>query len=671
MQEGDPQPPEAPAGRRRMEVHPVVFGVSAALVLGFSLYGSLATDNAALVFSAVQAWVVDTFGWFYVLSVALFLVFAVALAVSRFGDVKLGPDDAEPDFGYRGWFAMLFSAGMGIGLMFFGVAEPLIHFGAPPGDTAVGGTVEAAREAMRVTFLHWGIHAWAIYIVVGLALAYFAFRHNLPLTIRSALYPVIGERIHGPIGDAVDVFAVIGTLFGVATSLGFGALQVNAGLNYLFGVEVSAGVQLVLIAVITALATLSVVAGLDAGIRRLSELNLVLAVALLTFVLVAGPTVFLLQAYLQNTGSYLSEIVDLTFRQFAWEPTDWMGSWTLFYWGWWIAWAPFVGMFIARISRGRTIREFVVGVIAVPSLFTFLWMTVFGDTAIRAVLQGQATELLVLVDENVPLALFAFLEQLPFSTLTSLVATVLVVTFFVTSSDSGSLVIDMITSGGAEDPPVWQRVFWAVTQGVVAAVLLLAGGLGALQTAAIASGLPFAAVMLVICLGLLTALRREHEGRARLQQPALPVALGGHDWRKRLGHLVRRHDHGTAQRFLGTVVAPALGKVAEELGRHGVEATVEREPDAVTLRIEEATGDGFVYGVRLRSYRTVTFAFVETPAQEARSRHWYAEAWCSATGESYDVLGLAQEQLIDDLLAHYSRWVAARTHPLASPRGAA
>jgi len=671
MQEGDPQPPTVRARRLRLEVHPVVFGVSAALVLLFSLYGSFATDNAALVFSAVQAWVVDTFGWFYVLSVSLFVLFALGLAFSRLGEVKLGPDDAEPDFGYRAWFAMLFSAGMGIGLMFFGVAEPLIHFGSPPGGDILGGTVEAAREAMRITFLHYGIHAWAIYIVVGLALAYFAYRHRLPLTIRSALYPVIGERIHGPIGDAVDIFAVIGTLFGVATSLGFGALQVNAGLNYLFDIEVSAGVQVVLIAGITLLATISVVAGLDAGIRRLSELNLLLAVGLLLFVLAMGPTVFLLQAFLQNTGNYLSEIVDLSFRQFAWEPNEWMGNWTLFYWGWWIAWAPFVGMFIARISRGRTIREFVVGVIAVPPLFTFLWMTVFGDTAIRSVLRGEATELLALVNDDLPLALFAFLEQLPLASVTSVLATLLVVTFFVTSSDSGSLVIDMITSGGAEDPPVWQRVFWALTQGVVAAVLLLTGGLGALQTAAIASGLPFAAVMLVMCVGLLTALRREQDGRTRLQGPALPVALGGHDWRKRLGHLVRRHDRNSAKRFLSTVVGPALAKVEQELARHGLEALVETDPDAVTLRIEESEGDGFAYGVRLRSYRTVTFAFVETPAQEERSRHWCAEAWCSATGESYDVLGLGQEQLIDDLLAHYSRWVAARTHPLAQPPGIA
>lgn len=638
-----------------------VFSISAVLIVAFVLYAGLASVSATELFRSMQSWIVFNLGWFYVLVVAGFLIFALGLAISRYGEVRLGPDDSVPDYSYPSWFAMLFSAGMGIGLMFFGVAEPLLHFAHPPVPGTDPQSVEAAREAMRVSFLHWGFHAWSIYIVIGLSLAYFGFRHGLPLTIRSTLYPVLGERIHGPLGDLVDIFAVLGTVFGVATSLGFGAMQVNAGLDYLFGVQMSVGVQLVLIAIITLIATASVAAGLDAGIRRLSMFNMALAILLLLFVLVAGPTVFLLSAFPQNTGSYLSEIFELSFRQFAYEPTSWMGDWTLFYWGWWIAWSPFVGMFIARISRGRTIREFVTGVLIVPALFTFLWMTIFGDTAIHAVLTGTAPELVAMVDANLPVAVFALFEQLPWSGLTSLLAVILVVTFFVTSSDSGSLVTGMITSGGDPNPPLWNRVFWAVTKGVVASVLLLAGGLGALQTAAIASALPFAVVMIAMCFGLLIALRREHAEQRRWLRPALPVARTGLDWRQRLGHLVRHHDRRSAWRFIEDNVAPALASVREELAGHGLEAVVQQDDDGVSLEIIEADGEQFAYGVRLRSYRMVTFAWVETPEADDRNRHWYAEAWCNLTAEEYDVLGLSRAQIIDDLLGHYSRWVNART----------
>ena len=656
-------------GREVWRVNMLIFGVSALLILGFSAYGGLFPEVAASRFDGIQSWIVGNLGWFYVLAVTGFLVFALVLAFSRYGAVKLGPDDSEPDYSYLSWFAMLFSAGMGIGLMFFGVAEPVIHFALPPQAGLDPQSVAAAQEAMRVSFLHWGFHAWGIYIVVGLALAYFSFRHGLPLTIRSTLYPLLGDRIHGPLGDLVDVFAVLGTVFGVATSLGLGAMQVNAGLNYLFGVDVNPNVQLLLIAVITLLATASVAAGLDAGIRRLSQFNMLLALVLILFVLVAGPTVFLLSTFPQNTGSYLSEIFELSFRQFAYQPSDWMGGWTLFYWGWWIAWAPFVGMFIARISRGRTIREFVVGVLVVPALFTFLWMTVFGNTAIHAVLNGTAPELVAMVAESEAVALFALFEMLPFSTITSLVAVVLVVTFFVTSSDSGSLVTSMITSGGRADPPLWNRVFWALIKGLVAAVLLFAGGLGALQTAAIASALPFALVMIAMCVGLAMALRQEGAAQVRLRSAALPVSRPGLDWRHRLAQLVSHHDRASARRFLVDIAEPALTSVMRELEAHGARAEVVRDEDAVSLTIEEADGESFAYGVRLRSYRMVTFAFVEPPDADERNRHWYAEAWCNATADEYDVLGLSRGQIIDDLLGHYSRWINARTTPVVQSIG--
>ena len=387
------------------------------------------------------------------LAVALILLSVTFLGLSRYGDIKLGPDHAQPDFSYHSWFAMLFSAGMGIGLMFFGVAEPVMHYLSPPVGTPE--TVAAAKEAMRLTFFHWGLHAWAIYAIVALILAFFSYRHGLPLTLRSALYPIIGDRIYGPVGHAVDIFAVIGTVFGVATSLGYGVLQVNAGLNHLFGVPINETVQVILI--------------LDKGIRILSELNLGLALLLLALVLCLGPTVLLLKSFVENTGGYLSELVSKTFNLYAYEPksSKWLGGWTLLYWGWWLSWSPFVGMFIARVSRGRTIREFVTGVLFVPAGFTLMWMTVFGNSAIYLIMNQGATDLANTVQQDVALALFNFLEHFPFSSVLSFIAMAMVIVFFVTSADSGAMVVDTLATGGVANTPVWQRIFWASLMGDV------------------------------------------------------------------------------------------------------------------------------------------------------------------------------------------------------------
>src|SRR5690554_2624453 len=371
-------------------LNPPVFYSAAGLIVAILLFAALAPTTADKWFQRVQSAIIENGSWFYVLAVAVILLSVLYLGFSRMGAIKLGPDHSEPDYSRLSWFSMLFSAGMGIGLMFFGVAEPVMHFLSPP--VAEAGSVEAAREAMKITFFHWGLHAWAIYAIVALILAFFAYRHGLPLTLRSALYPMIGDRIYGPIGHIVDVFAVIGTVFGVATSLGYGVTQINAGINYLFDVPVSDTVQVVLIIGVTLLAVISVTTGLDKGIRRLSELNMILAVLLLVFVLLLGPTVFLLQAFVQNTGAYVSELVGNTFNLFAYEKTDWIGGWTVFYWGWWLSWAPFVGLFIARVSRGRTIREFVLGVLLVPSGFTLMWMTFFGNSVIELIInQGVAS----------------------------------------------------------------------------------------------------------------------------------------------------------------------------------------------------------------------------------------------------------------------------------------
>ena len=452
-------------------------------------------------FAQIQTVVSNNTGWFFILMVNALLLFALYLGFSKFGKIRLGGKEAKPEFSKKGWFAMLFSAGMGIGLLFWSVAEPIFHYNSNP---LIDNTdkIAAAKSAMGITFLHWGVHAWAIYAIVGLALAFFTFNRKLPLTIRSIFYPLFGDKIYGPIGDTIDIISVIATIFGLATSLGFGVQQVNAGLNYLFGFEISSSVQIVLIIIITAMATLSLVLGLDKGIRRLSEWNMRLALMLLVFVILVGPTLFIFKSFVQNLGHYLSEFFELSFWTESYkgvkEVKHWQNSWTVFYWAWWIAWSPFVGIFIARISKGRTIKEFIFGVLLVPTLLTFIWMSVFGGSALYQELLGNNV-ITEAVNENVATAIYKLLEQYPFAFLSSLLAVLLVASFFITSSDSGSMVVDTLTSGGRHDAPVGQKIFWASMEGAVAGILLVGGGLTALQTASILTGLPFALLLIVLC----------------------------------------------------------------------------------------------------------------------------------------------------------------------------
>lgn len=499
--------------RLGMRVNPVVFFVSAGIILLFVVMGAAYTDATNGAFGAIQRFIVIKLGWFYIFSVTFFLGFVLWLLFSRHADVRLGADHDRPEFGTMSWFAMLFSAGMGIGLLFFSVAEPIMHFTSPHYGGEPG-SIEAARQAMKTTFFHWGLHAWGIYIVVGLSLAYFAYRRGLPLTVRSAFYPVLGDRVHGLLGDIIDILAVVSTMFGVATSLGLGVMQVNTGLERLGFMNISIQNQVLLIAGITLMATASVVSGVGRGIRRLSELNIILGLILLLFVFFAGPTAFLVSSLVQNTGHYLQDLVRLSFHTDAYAGADWQGGWTMFYWGWWISWSPFVGMFIARISKGRTIREFIMGVLLVPTGFGLVWLAIFGNTALHMELAGSGG-IAEAVAASVPTALYVTLENLPLAPIMSLLATIVVITFFVTSSDSGSLVIDILTANGNPNPPVGQRIFWALTEGVVAAVLLLtsagAAGLKALQTASITTALPFCAAMLVMCYSLAKGLRSERD----------------------------------------------------------------------------------------------------------------------------------------------------------------
>lgn len=465
--------------------------------------------------ATLQSWVVAGLGPFYIILVAAFVVFAVWMGVSRFGDIKLGKDDDKPEFGLLSWFSMLFAAGMGIGLVFWGMSEPLTFFTNPkPGVS--GNPQELASAAMSQTFLHWGFHAWAIYAVVGLALAYSIHRKGRPVSIRWALEPLLGDRVRGRLGDAIDVIAIVGTLFGVATSLGLGVKQIAAGLSHLGVVgEVNNTLLVVLIIVITAVATLSVVSGVGKGIKWLSNINLGMAGLLLLAVLLLGPTLYLLRVLVESIGGYFQNVIGLTFDAGSYTGQagiDWQGAWTIFYWGWWISWAPFVGVFIARISRGRTVREFVAGVLLVPTLVTFVWFAVMGGSVIKQAMEGAGNTLfdpkVGIVPENV---LFNFLSGLPLGGVLSVIAVIVIAIFFITSADSGSLVIDMLASGGDTNPPKWSRIMWAGLGGIVAIALLLAGGLAALQTGAILTAIPVSIVMIGMCIATYKAFRSEHE----------------------------------------------------------------------------------------------------------------------------------------------------------------
>ncbi|WP_297336738.1 BCCT family transporter [Algoriphagus sp.] len=499
-----------------IDIHPPVFWPATILIILFIGVTLWVGEPMEQIFDNMKTFITDKTGWLFILVVNVFIIFCIYVGFSKYGKIKLGGKDAETEFSTSAWFAMLFSAGMGIGLLFWGVAEPVNHYANSPISDDY--SPEAAQNAMNLTFLHWGFHAWAIYTVVALSLAFFAYNRKLPLTIRSVFYPLLGERINGWIGDVIDVFAVLATLFGLATSLGLGVQQVGGGLFYLFKIPNTVTTQVILIAVITLIATMSVVSGIDKGVKFLSEWNVRIAAMLLVFVLIFGPTLFIMRGFIQNVGNYMNNFIEVSTWTEAIRDKGWQGDWTVFYWAWWISWSPFVGMFIARVSKGRTIREFVLGVLLIPALLTFLWMTAMGGSAIYLDMQSGNHDLANAIVADASTALFVFIQEFPFSMLGSIIGLFLVTSFFVTSSDSGSLVIDNITSGGKLDSPVPQRVFWATAEGAVAAALLIGGGLGALQTASITTGLPFLVILLLMMYSLNKGLKSEYLKMTQLEK---------------------------------------------------------------------------------------------------------------------------------------------------------
>ena len=640
---------------RRWVIDPAVFVPALVILVSTVLMVGLLPEQANAVLAQVQSGIVNNASWFYVLVMGIVLVVVFVFALSRYGDIKLGPDHAQPAYGFISWFAMLFAAGMGIGLMFFGVAEPVMHYLAPP--IGEGGTNEAAAQAMQLTFFHWGFHAWAMYAAVALVLAYFAYRHSLPLTLRSAFYPLIGEKIYGPWGAMVDVFAIVCTTCGISASLGYGVLQINAGLNYLFDVPVSEMVQVGLIMATMVVAGVSVGMGLDAGIKRLSEINIALSILLLVGVLIAGPTILLLSGTVQNFGGYLSEVIPKTFNLYVYNPTDWLGGWTILYWGWWISWTPFVGIFVARISRGRTIREFLLGVTLVPTLFIVLWMGVFGGSAIDLISNGGIKELGDAVQNDQAVALFRFLDYLPGTQFLSMVCLAMIVIFFVTSADSGALVLNMLSAGGEDNTPMLQRILWTGIIAAIASVLLLAGGLSALQTAAIASALPFSFAVLGSLWGFWRALIVD--GAKREAVSVHPPSSGdASHWQQRLSNLLQYPGDSAVQKFQRDVVLKAMHSFAGELRRHDIETQVSNqitERGAIRFEVFHGGEIDFVYEVRSRSHPMPDESLARKAMDEMDQEEMFyrAEVHLIEGGQDYDIMGWSEQQVVVDILNQY------------------
>lgn len=628
------------------KLNPAVFYPSVIIIAIITLFAMIFPNLANDKFKALQANINDYFGWFYVLVVAIMVLAVLVLGFSRMGELKLGLDHTEAKYSNISWFAMLFSAGMGIGLVFFGVAEPLMHYLAPPsGEPA---TAQAAKLAMNITFFHWGLSAWAIYALVALMLAFFAYRHGLPLSLKSAFYPLIGDKIYGFWGAMVDSFGAISTLFGIATSLGYGVLQINAGLSHVFGIANDANSNLILLLILTTLASISVSSGVDKGIKILSNTNILIAIVFMLLVLILGDTVVLLRDFVQNTGNYISTFISNTFNLYAYnkESQSWLGGWTLLYWAWWLSWSPFVGVFIAKISKGRTIREFVIGVLLVPTGFTFAWMSVFGNSAIDMLSQNQA--LANSISQNSALSLFVFLDAMPFATLLSLVAVAMVVVFFITSADSAAMVINMLTSDGGDNTPLWQKIFWSVVIGVVALSLLRTGGLSSLQAMTITTALPLCISLLAGTVGLFRALRLDTLKKETQSFAAMPLGDSSKNWQERLEAIVDLPDRKDATRYLKAVVIPALTEVASEFERLGLKASLNNKDKEANIVVDLGDEGEFIYGIRLIGQDVPLYA-------NEGDIYYRAEVFLAQGGQDYDVLGWSKATLLNDIVEQYRK----------------
>lgn len=644
-------------------LNPVVFYTSAGLILTFSLMTMLFNQEANAWITHTLNWVSATFGWYYLLAATLYIVFVIFIASSRFGSIKLGPEQSKPEFSLMSWAAMLFAAGIGIDLMFFSVAEPITQYMMPP--EGQGQTIEAARQAMVWTLFHYGLTGWSMYALMGIALGYFSYRYNLPLTIRSALYPIFGKRINGPIGHSVDIAAVLGTIFGIATTLGIGVVQLNYGLKVLFQIPENLTVQASLILLSVIMATVSVTSGVNRGIRFLSELNVLLALGLILFLLFWGDTEFLLNALVLNVGDYINRFTGMTLNSFAFDrPTEWMNSWTLFFWAWWVAWAPFVGLFLARISRGRTIRQFVVGTLIIPFVFTLLWLSIFGNSALYQVLHGNldfANEVM----QHPERGFYSLLAQYPGFSLSASVATITGLLFYVTSADSGSLVLGNFTSRLGDinnDAPNWLRIFWSVAIGLLTLGMLMTNGVSALQNTTVIMGLPFSFVMFFIMAGLYKSLRVEDYRKASSLQTSAPMPISGDDrlnWKQRLSRVMNFPGTTHTQKMLDNVCKAAMEDVARELRLRGANVEVNDLPPVederlnhLELLVDLGDEQNFLYQIWPQRYSVPAFTY---RARSGKSDYYRLETFLLEGSQGNDLMDYSKEQVINDILDQYER----------------
>ena len=648
---------------KQTSFNPLVIGATLFFVVLLVAMILIAPEQTQTLLNAAKSGIFANFSWFYVLAFSVFLGFLVILSVSSLGNIKLGNDEEEPEFGFLSWLAMLFAAGMGVGLMFFGVAEPLTHYLS---DITTGSAEHKQQEALLHTLFHWGIHAWAVYGTIALALAYFGFRYKLPLALRSCFYPLLKERINGKLGDLIDIMALLATLFGVITTLGFGASQLGAGLHQLGWIsENSFSLQIVVIAVVMSLATFSAISGVGKGVKILSELNLTLAFCLLIFVLVAGPTLYLLSAFSDNIGTYLSNLVQLSFKTYVYEQehTGWFSGWTILYWAWWCSWAPFVGLFIARISKGRTIREFIFGVLVIPSMFGILWFTVFGNTAIW-LNDGEAAGTLGQMISSPETLLFKFLDYLPLSGVTGLVSLVVISLFFITSADSGIYVLNNIASRDKSlVAPSWQAVMWGVLMSVVAIVLMQSGGLANLQAMTLLVALPFAMLMLLMCFSLWKGLNADKKYFDTKVNPT-SIFWTGDKWKERLEQMMNQTQEKDILRFLKHTVLPAMRELRQELiGKYDLSVQIntlfDQDEPAVELVIQKDLMRDFMYGVKSIG-REVSEQLINDDnlphIQHSMTYEPYTYFFDGRVG--YDVQYMDQDELIADMLKHYERYLS-------------
>ncbi|WP_018982783.1 choline BCCT transporter BetT [Salinimonas chungwhensis] len=644
----------------KVRVNKIPFFGSVIGIIAFALWAIASTDSASAIIGKALTWISSTFGWFYFLAIFVYLVFVILIAVSPWGKIRLGQEHTRPEFNVITWAAMLFAAGIGIDLIFFCIVEPVTQFMTPPVD--VGADGDAARNAIQLTLFHWGLSGWGVYTLVGMSLAFFSYRHGLPLSIRSSLYPIFGKRIYGGIGHTVDIAAVLGTVFGIATSLGIGLIQLNYGLNHVFGIPEGLTTQVVLALVVIIFAAISAVTGVEKGIRRLSEFNMLMALLLMLFVLFVGDTRFLLNALVLNIGDYVTSFVGMSFNTYAFDqPTEWLNAWTLFFWAWWIAWGPFVGMFLARISRGRTIAEFVAGTLLLPLSFMIVWMSVMGNSAIDMVMSG-AQEFGQQAIDSPGSAIYMFLERIPWAGLTTVLVSILAFVFFITSGDSGSLVLSNLTSvlkDPYSDAPAWMRIMWAAIIGLLTIALLLADGLTALQSAVVVTGLPFAIVLCLMMVGLFKALRVEGL-KQQTADATLPnvsrAGESGQNWTQRLQRFISFPNQQQCREFLEDVAKPAMEEVKKALQERDLDVNIihsqEKDNESVSLRVDLHSAQDFYYELRPSQYSMPSFA---TRSAKSGSTYYRVEPLLAEGGQGYDLMGYNKGQVIEDMLNQFER----------------